>query len=123
MLADAFGTELPQPAQTVCGMGMVQLPDALVVNDVPGVPGTGVRHTLRERYNIEAAIGTFPVAVTNDGRVMAAQAMEEGGTFRLSGSTAETRGFVRLSHAVYNRPEEYELFRDAVLELTAEGES
>ena len=32
---------------------MVQLLDGLVVNDVPGVPGKGVRHTLRERYNIE----------------------------------------------------------------------
>ena len=39
-----------QPKSTVGCLGMVQLPEALDVADVPGVPGEGLRATLRERY-------------------------------------------------------------------------
>lgn len=115
MLANAFSTELPQPLSTISSMCMVQLPDSLEVADVPGVPGVGLRATLRDRYNIEAAIGTFPVQVEPDGRISAPEGDGEGNQ-----PATEMRGFVRLSHAVYNRPKEYEIFRDAILEILAE---
>ena len=90
-------------------MAMVQLPHALPVTDVAGVPGSGVRGVLRDRWDIEAAIGSFPVQ-TPARAESSSPAVE-----------VEMQGFVRLSHAVYNRPEEFELLRDAVLELTAEA--
>jgi|TARA_B110000208_G_C11501016_1_gene333215 selenocysteine lyase/cysteine desulfurase len=73
-------------------MVMVQLPHALVCDDVPGEPSEGLRATLREEYGVEAAIGSFG----------------EKGTF------------VRLSCAVYTTMSDVERLRDAVLEITAQ---
>jgi len=110
MLQEAWDTEPMQPDSTVASMGMVRLPRGLTVTDVPGVPGCGVRATLRERYGIEAAIGTFPTA--------ASQSAHASG-----GGGEETMGCVRLSHAVYNTSAEFEALRDAVLEMASEEKS
>ena len=71
-----------------------QLPPRLVVADVPGMPTAGVRSTLRDRFGVEAALGNF----------------------------GERGNFIRLSHAVYNAPADFERLRDAVLELVEEQE-
>jgi L-cysteine desulfhydrase len=88
MLADAFCTELPVPAEMCASMTMVQCPPNLVVNDKPGVPTTGIRSTLRNEYQIECAIGAF-----------------------------ENAAYIRLSHHVYNCEEEFSRLRDAILDL------
>ena len=94
MLERAWETEeSAQPESTVAGVAMVRLPDGLAVEDVPGVPGSGLRATLRDTYDIEAAIGNF-------------------------GSAGN---FVRLSHAVYNTENDYERLRDAILEIRERG--
>jgi len=92
MLSEAWGTEIAQPVETMTSMAMVQLPHKLEVNDKPGEPGGGIRDILREKYGVEAAIGNFG---------------------------KETGNFVRLSHAVYNAPSDFDRLRDAVLEITA----
>ena len=89
MLSEAWGTELRQGEDTISGMVMVELPHDLHVADRPGTPGGGLRDLLRDTYSIETAIGSFA----------------EG-------------NFIRLSHAVYNRPEDYAALRDAILELS-----
>ena len=73
-------------------MPSVDTPERLNVTDVPGQPSVGIRSILRNKYNIECAIAGFP-----DGN-----------------------GYIRLSHHIYNRKEEYEKLRDAVLELADE---
>lgn len=92
MLASAFDTALPVPKEMSASMVMVQTPERLNVTDVPGQPSVGIRSILRNKYNIECAIAGFP-----DGN-----------------------GYIRLSHHIYNRKEEYEKLRDAVLELADE---
>jgi hypothetical protein len=69
------------------------------------VPGRGLRGVLRDRFNIEAAIGSFK---PSKGHLGAA-------------SDGKAVGCVRLSHAVYNHRGEYEALRDAVLELAEEA--
>jgi len=93
LLSDAWGTEL-QPSSLVATQAMVQMPFDLDVSDIPGVPGQGVRSTLRERFKIEAAIGSF----------------------------GERGNFVRLSYAIYNTHEDIARLRDAVLLLRDEGQ-
>jgi isopenicillin-N epimerase len=87
-LSEAWGTPLLQPEETVATMAMVQLPHQLACDDVPGEPSDGLRKTLRDRYGVEAAIGSF------------------GGV-----------GFVRLSAAVYTTKQDIDRLQDAVLEL------
>ncbi|GAB5355749.1 hypothetical protein AAMO2058_000232200 [Amorphochlora amoebiformis] len=87
MLSEAWETQ-PQDLELVSSMAMVELPKSLHVQDIPGVPGDGVRGRLRREYGIEAAIGRF-----------------------------ESGNYVRLSHAVYNKTEDYERLRDAILDL------
>jgi selenocysteine lyase/cysteine desulfurase len=94
LLSEAWGTAPAQPDETVATMAMVQLPPALKCDDAPGVPSDGLRSTLRSRYGVEAAIGSFGVAGT----------------------------FVRLSTAVYTSASDVERLRDAVIELAAEQE-
>ena len=69
---------------------MVRLPEELVVNDVPGQVGKGVRDVLREEYNIEAAIGNFG---------------------------PERGSFVRLSWGVYNHSKDIRRLSNAVLDI------
>jgi len=59
MLSDAWGTKLTIPDDMIATQAMVQLPPQLRVKDVPGVPGAGVRAMLREKFQVEAAIGNF----------------------------------------------------------------
>ena len=65
------------------------------MNDVPGMPSSGVRSALRDRYGIEAALGNF----------------------------GDSGNFIRLSHAVYSTTADFERLRDAVLELTEEAQA
>ena len=92
MLQEAWGTPPAQPLDAIASMAMVQLPPKLIMNDIPGVPTSGVRSTLRDRYRVEAALGNF----------------------------GERGNFIRLSHAIYNSKGDFERLRDAVLELTEE---
>ena len=74
----------------IATQAMVRLPDELIVNDVPGQVGKGVRDVLREEYNIEAAIGNF----------------------------GDDKGsFVRLSFGVYNHSKDIRRLSNAVLEI------
>ena len=88
-LADAWDTPMITPAELVATQYMVQLPKTLIVNDLPGQPGAGVRSTLRDRYDIEAAIGNF----------------------------GERGNFVRLSYAIYNTQAEIDRLAEAVLKI------
>ena len=74
----------------IATQAMVRLPEALVVNDVPGQVGKGVRDVLREEYNIEAAIGNFG---------------------------PERGSFVRLSWGVYNHSKDIRRLSNAVLDI------
>eukprot|EP00929_Paragymnodinium_shiwhaense_P096986 TRINITY_DN58758_c0_g1_i1.p1 TRINITY_DN58758_c0_g1~~TRINITY_DN58758_c0_g1_i1.p1 ORF type:complete len:446 (+),score=46.65 TRINITY_DN58758_c0_g1_i1:60-1397(+) len=92
-LASAWGTtEDLLPAELVATQSMVRLPRDLVVADIPGQPGKGVRSQLRAQHNVEAAIGNF----------------------------GEKGSFVRLSYAVYNTEEDIRRLRDGVLDILAE---
>eukprot|EP00937_MAST-01D_sp_MAST-1D-sp2_P000190 g190.t1 len=68
---------------------MVELPPALRIDDTPGVPGGGVRAQLRAEFGVEAAVASF----------------------------GDAGNFVRLSHALYNTPRDFERLRDAVAAL------
>ena len=92
LLRSAWQTEPASPAHMMASMGMVQLPPALVINDVPGVPGKGVRHALRERFKIEAAVANF----------------------------GAKGNFVRVSHALYTTMNDYQRLVDAVDTLISE---
>ena len=74
----------------VATQAMVRLPDELIVNDVPGQVGKGVRDVLREEYHIEAAIGNFG---------------------------SDKGSFVRLSFGVYNHSKDIRRLSNAVLEI------
>ena len=76
----------------IATQAMVRLPEELIVNDVPGQVGKGVRDVLRDEYHIEAAIGNFGPARGN---------------------------FVRLSWGVYNHVEDIQRLSMAVLEIVA----
>ncbi len=88
-LADAWNTPMITPIELVATQYMVQLPEQLIVNDLPGQPGAGVRSTLRDQYDIEAAIGNF----------------------------GERGNFVRLSYAIYNTQAEIDRLAEAVLNI------
>mmetsp|Transcript_95402 Transcript_95402/g.199595 ORF Transcript_95402/g.199595 Transcript_95402/m.199595 type:complete len:472 (-) Transcript_95402:165-1580(-) len=91
LLAEAWGTaDQLLPEELVATQAMVRLPPELVVTDLPGQPGKGVRQTLRERYCVEAAIGNFG---------------------------PEIGSWVRLSYAVYNTERDIARLKDAVLEI------
>ncbi|CAJ1327324.1 unnamed protein product, partial [Effrenium voratum] len=85
-LQEAWGTEPAVPDDMVATQAMVQLPVDLKVLDQPGVPGQGLRSLLRERFQVEAAVGNF----------------------------GAKGNFVRLSYAVYNTQEDIHRLRDAV---------
>ena len=90
-LQTAWGVDEAYHEECLGSMGMVRLPAGLDLSkDVPGQPvgPDSVRSRLRDRFGVEAAVGSFP-----DG------------------------GFLRLSHAVYTSDDDLERLRDAVLEL------
>jgi selenocysteine lyase/cysteine desulfurase len=90
-LCDAWQVDLPASSECSAAMGMVPLPRTLdLSNDKPGQPSAGVRATLRDRYQVEAAVGGF----------------------------GDLGGFLRLSHAVYTTDGDLDRLRDAVLDLT-----
>ncbi len=88
-LAAAWNTPMATPAELVATQYMVQLPEKLVVADLPGQPGAGIRATLRDQYDIEAAIGNF----------------------------GERGNYVRLSYAVYNTQNDIDRLAEAVLKI------
>ncbi|CAE8620478.1 unnamed protein product, partial [Polarella glacialis] len=95
-LAVAWGTSdewLAVDEELVATQAMVRLPHSLKVQDVPGIPGAGVRSVLRSRFGVEAAIGNF------------------GGSIG---------AYVRLSYAIYNTQDDIGRLRDAVLQLLKE---
>ena len=94
MLTSAWGTELTTREELVSTQAMVPLPPDLQVTDVPGQPSAGLRATLRERFKIEAATGNFGPDIGS---------------------------FIRLSFGVYNRMEEIERLRDAILLIREEA--
>ena len=70
LLCCAWGVEAAQADECVASMSMVRLPrelDKLAAADAPGKPSrsAGLRSTLRERYGIEAAVGSFKDAHGN----------------------------------------------------------
>lgn len=78
-------------------MAMIRLPPNLdLAHDLPGQPGSkeSVRAKLRDRYQVEAAVGGFRLP-----------------------DTGHVQGFLRLSHAVYNTDEDFDRLKDAVLDL------
>jgi len=85
-----FGETGAMEDSMIATQAMVRLPDDLVVHDVPGEVGKGVRDVLREEYQIECAIGNF----------------------------GEDKGsFVRLSFGVYNHSKDIRRLSNAVLEI------
>lgn len=94
-LCSAWQTPLSTPEELVASQYMVPLPDQLTVDDKPGQPGAGVRATLRQRYDVEAAIGNF----------------------------GRQGNFVRLSYAVYNCPSDVERLAEAILQIAAQQSS
>jgi len=89
-LADEWNTEQGIPDSMSSSMTMVRLP--MDVTDRPGMPDVGTRRVLREKYQIEAAVGCF----------------------------GDQGSWIRLSHAIYNTCEDYERLSCAVREIAAE---
>ena len=88
-LADAWGTRLGTPEECVATMCMVELPKVLAPSvGQPGRPDEdGLRDTLRNRFGVEAAVGSF-------------------------GDSA----WIRVSAAVYNSESDFRKLREAVLQ-------
>ena len=76
-----------------------------------------MRGVLRSRFGIEAAVGSFAPSAGHRSGCAASPAGTVSGV--LSG--AGIIGCVRLSHAVYSAPAEFDALRDAVLELAEEA--
>jgi len=100
-LAHAWGTEAETERATVpelvATQAMVKLPPALRVDDKPGQPSQGVRATLRNEFNVEAAIGNFV--------------------------QGDLGAYVRLSYAVYNTPDDIERLAHGVLSILRQQEA
>ena len=95
LLARAWNTETltPLDPDLIATQAMVRLPVNLRVDDVPGVPGVGIRALLRSKYKVEAAIGNFG---------------------------PDIGAFIRLSFAIYNTNEDIERLRDGILDILNE---
>lgn len=76
-------------SELIATQAMVRLPNDLIVQDVPGQVGTGIRDILRNEYHIEAAIGNF----------------------------GENGNFIRLSFGVYNHSKDIRRLSNAILEI------
>ncbi|AEE80314.1 L-cysteine desulfhydrase [Arabidopsis thaliana] len=101
MLADAWGTNLGSPPEMCVGMVMIGLPSKLCVgSDEDAIK---LRSYLRVHYSVEVPV--FYLGL-RDG--------EEGVKDKDSGLIT---AYVRISHQVYNKTEDYERLRDAITEL------
>ncbi|KAJ1457119.1 pyridoxal phosphate-dependent transferase [Pelagophyceae sp. CCMP2097] len=90
-LRDAWGVEEAYSEECIGAMAMVRLPLTIDASlDAPGRPAAqdSLRSILRQRYGVEAAVGEF-----------------------------QGRGFIRLSHAVYNTDLDLVRLRDAILDI------
>lgn len=94
-LCQAWNTSMTSPEELVATQYMVKLPEQLVVADLPGQPGAGVRSQLRNEHNVEAAIGNF----------------------------GERGNYVRLSYAVYNTQSDIDRLADGVLKILHQQQS
>ncbi|CAN8253939.1 unnamed protein product [Cochlearia groenlandica] len=101
MLANAWGTNLGSPPEMCVGMVMIGLPSKLCVES--DEDATKLRTYLRVHYSVEVPIYFLGLG---DG--------EEGVKDKESGMIV---AYVRISHQVYNKTEDYERLRDAVTEI------
>ncbi|XP_010524829.1 PREDICTED: probable L-cysteine desulfhydrase, chloroplastic [Tarenaya hassleriana] len=98
MLSKAWGTQLGCPPEMCASMIMVGLPSCLgVTSDSDALK---LRTLLRERFSIEVPIYFCP---PKDGEI------------------DPITGYARISHQIYNKPDDYYRFRDAINELVRDG--
>ncbi|XP_010546773.1 PREDICTED: probable L-cysteine desulfhydrase, chloroplastic [Tarenaya hassleriana] len=98
MLAKAWGTQLGCPPEMCASMIMVGLPPCLGVSS--DSDALKLRTLLRERFRIEVPIYFRP---PKDGEI------------------DPITSYARISHQIYNKPDDYYRFRDAVNELVNDG--
>ncbi|RZC88181.1 hypothetical protein C5167_015980 [Papaver somniferum] len=105
MLAKAWGTQLGSPPDMCSSMAMVGLPASLGIwNEDDALK---LRTHLRERFHVEVPIHCEEV---KHGEI---------GNQNQDGSLIT--GYARISHQVYNNVDDYEKFRDAVIQLVRDG--
>ncbi|KAL5226567.1 hypothetical protein ABZP36_014832 [Zizania latifolia] len=107
MLADAWGTFLGTPPELCGSMVMVGLPGCLGIESEDDT--VNLRTMLRKRFKVEVPLyynsrtAEVPPEIVKDS------------------NGDPVTGYVRISHQVYNVREEYEVLRDAVAKLVADG--
>ncbi|XP_010523878.1 PREDICTED: L-cysteine desulfhydrase [Tarenaya hassleriana] len=106
MLADAWGTNLGSPPEMCVGMAMIGLPSKLALQSEED--GKKLRSYLRVHCGVEVPIYFQGLS---DG--------EEGVRDKDGGVIT---AYVRISHQVYNRVEDYERLRDAILRIRSLSE-
>ncbi|WCJ22607.1 Pyridoxal phosphate (PLP)-dependent transferases superfamily protein [Euphorbia peplus] len=100
MLAESWGTSLGVPPEMCAGMIMVGLPSRLRITSQDD--GLKLRSHLRKKYKVEVPIH------------YQAPRDDEMGSKNKDGSIT---AYVRISHQVYNTPEDYYKLRDAIHKL------
>ncbi|KAJ0080234.1 hypothetical protein Patl1_23892 [Pistacia atlantica] len=98
MLANAWGTHLGSPPEMCASMIMVGLPACLGISCESDTQK--LRTRLRDKFSVEVPIYYRP---------------------QRDGEVDTITGYARISHQVYNKPDDYYKFRDAINELVNEG--
>jgi len=90
MLAEAWGTDIGTPLESVTALGMVRLPSSLLLHSADDA--LRFRHVVRQRYDIEC------IPFFNE---------------------QDRAAYIRIAAQIYNSPNDYIRLRDAVVALIA----
>jgi len=111
MLASAWGTHLGTPPELCAAMAMVGLPPSINIHSQ--VDALHMRRRLRQEFKLEVYVYYAGTLNLETGAVTVCDIQ--------LGSQSDIVAYVRISHQIYNRPEEYHALRDAILSIAQEG--